>query len=366
MSQPSANPPRPLPLLERRGRKVSAPRCSWTSIKSAVVIFLVILIVTLTLFDNSAVFRGTAIAHSVVASVSTGGTPNIANPKTGTTSVIHLPPPVNTKPFTPAKTQQPINRTYQPSMKPIILDLDPVKGAHTISSDNSLEVTVPAGAITDADIANMASTKNGVPSKLSLSVTQIAPGSGSNTSGGVVSFGTYKLEVIDGAGKVVAHGLRQPAHLQFHLGTKPIVYDVSKAFVTINGAMPSSTHTTGNATQLPVSFDRKNNILATDIPADASLQPITPGAGAQTFVPMTQAMPMAQVFPETVVSFNTYAPVAVFGGPSSLETNMNVGALTQGIKINVPPGPAGTLPDLTLAYNSSVVSDQHSAQTTAT
>jgi len=277
--------------------------------KSALIIFLVLLIVTLTLFDNNVIFQGTAIARTVVPSASTGGTPNIANPKTGTTSVIHLPPSVKAKPFTPAKTQQPINRIFRPSMKPLILDLDPVKSAHAISSDNSLEVTVPAGAITNADMANMAPTKNGVLSKLSLRVTQIAPGSGSNTSGGVVSFGTYKLEVIDGAGNVVAHGLRQPTHLQFHLGTKPIVYDVSKAFVTINGAMPGGTHTTGGTTQLPVSFDQKNNILATDIPADASLQPVTPGAGTQTFVPMSQAMPLAQVFPETVVSFNTYAPL---------------------------------------------------------
>ena len=80
---------------------------------------------------------------------------------------------------------------------------------------------------------------------------------------------------------------------------------------------------------------------------------------------MVQTVPTAQVFPETVVSFNTYAPVAVFGGPNPLETNMNVGALTQGIQIAVPPGPAGTLPNLTLAYNSSAVNDQHSAQTTA-
>jgi RHS repeat-associated protein len=345
---------------------VLAPLYSWTGMKSAIIIFLTILIVTLTLFDNDVIFRGTAIARTVVPSTSTGGTPNIANPKTGTTSVIHLPPPVKAKPFTPAKTPQLINRIYRPSMKPMILGLDPVKGAHAISSDNSLEVTIPAGAITNADLATVAPAKNGVPSTLSLRVTQIAPGSGSNTGGGVVSFGTYKLEVIDGTGNVVAHGLRQPAHLQFHLGTRPTIYDLSKAFVTINGAMPGGTHTTGGTTQLPVSFDRKSNILATDIPADASLQPVTPGTGAQTFVPMTQAMPLAQVFPETVISFNTYAPVAVFGGPSSLETNMNVGASTQGIKIDVPPGPAGTLPDLTLAYNSSVVNDQHSAQTTAT
>jgi RHS repeat-associated core domain len=246
---------------------------------------------------------------------------------------------------------------------------------HSISSGGTLKGlkgTASAGTMTVAPLVSIAPANGGASSTLSLRVTQIASGSGSNTGGGVVSLGTYKLEVIDSTGNVVAHGLRQPTHMQFHLGTKPSAYDMSKAFATINGAVPSGTHTAGGTTQLPVHFDQKHNVLTTDIPADASLSSTVTtatsahtGVGTQTFAPLAVMTPMAQVYPETVVSFNTYAPVAVFGGPGPLETDMNVGALTQGIKLNVPPGPAGTLPDLTLAYNSSAVNDQHSAQTTA-
>ena len=290
MSQPSLPPPRP--LFGRRGWRPSAPQV-------ALLIFLVMFIFAS--FNNGAIFNSIAnmIVNSVTPHTSTGVTANIANPKTGTTSGTHLPPPVKTKPFTPAKTQQTINRTYTPAMKPMILALDPAKGAHAISSDGTLEVTIPAGAITVADVANMAHAitttttdgmtkatvssgaitaadvanmayaKNAVPSKqLSLRVTQIAPGSGSNTGGGVVSFGTYKFEIIDGTGNVVGHGLHQPTHVQFHLGIKPTAYDVSKAFATINGAVPSGTQTAGGTTQLPVHFDQKHNILATDLPAD--------------------------------------------------------------------------------------------------
>ena len=41
---------------------------------------------------------------------------------------------------------------------------------------------------------------------------------------------------------------------------------------------------------------------------------------------------------------------------------LNSGSLTEGIPLDVPPGPAQAMPDLTLAYNSGTVSEQHSPQ----
>jgi hypothetical protein len=138
MKQPSLPP-----LCDRRKRRMSASHWFW---KSAVIFLLVNFILLST--GNDALFNSVVFAQSIASHTSTKTTPNIVNPKRGTTSVIHLPSPVKAKPFTPAKTQQPINRAYKPSMKPLLMDLDPVKGAHAMSSDGTLEVTVPAGAVT--------------------------------------------------------------------------------------------------------------------------------------------------------------------------------------------------------------------------
>jgi hypothetical protein len=76
---------------------------------------------------------------------------------------------------------------------------------------------------------------------------------------------------------------------------------------------------------------------------------------------LSAAVPMSGSS-STAVSFDTDAPVATFGKPDPFETDLSAGALSAGIPLDLPAGPGGLTPPLTLAYNSSGVSDQHNAQ----
>lgn len=73
-----------------------------------------------------------------------------------------------------------------------------------------------------------------------------------------------------------------------------------------------------------------------------------------TTVPMTSS--------SGTVSFNTDAPVATFGNPDPLSTDLSAGALTATYPLDLPAGPGGLTPPLTLTYNSEDVNDQHNPQ----
>jgi hypothetical protein len=77
---------------------------------------------------------------------------------------------------------------------------------------------------------------------------------------------------------------------------------------------------------------------------------------------LVTAVPMAGGTSTGAASFNTDAPVATFGKPDPFETDLSGGALTAGYPIDVPAGPGGLKPPLTLAYSSAAVNDQHSPQ----
>jgi hypothetical protein len=64
----------------------------------------------------------------------------------------------------------------------------------------------------------------------------------------------------------------------------------------------------------------------------------------------------------TAVSWGTNAPVATFGKPDPFEVQLSGGSLTTGYGLDLPKGPGGFTPPLSLAYNSAGVNDQHNAQ----
>jgi RHS repeat-associated protein len=103
-------------------------------------------------------------------------------------------------------------------------------------------------------------------------------------------------------------------------------------------------------------------VLQVQLSADPTLAgTVTPTSGT-TRVPGLALLTASQATPSTTFTWDTYAPVAKFGSPDPFNVDLNAGSLTNGLQIDVPPGPAGVMPNITLAYNSAAVSEQHSPQ----
>jgi RHS repeat-associated protein len=233
-------------------------------------------------------------------------------------------------------------------MQPGLLALQPGKAVHFLGSDGRLEVNVPAGATTAADLSQAGG-------QLNLKITQIAPASGSNAGGsGHISFGTYLVQVVDGSGKLVPHGLRQPVTLTFHYGPGSAT-DVAHAFAVFNSALPGGVNLAAAPASVPTGTPASVFHLG-----PAQSQPTTLDSTQQT-LSVTTTLSTAV----TSASFNTDAPVATFGKPDPFNVDLNAGALTFSLPIDVPAGPGGLTPPLSLTYSSEGVSEQHSLQGSA-
>src|SRR5690349_12996010 len=143
------------------------------------------------------------VTPPVTAAAASGSTghPNRFNPAPAGKPVNHLPaPPATPKP--PTSLGPP--RIPPVPMRPALVALDPASGGHFVGSDGALELTAPAGAVTAADV-------KAAGGGLSLLVRQVLPASGSNAGGsGHYTFGTWLVQVVDGAGRPTARGRRQP------------------------------------------------------------------------------------------------------------------------------------------------------------
>jgi YD repeat-containing protein len=328
-----------------------------------------LLALTLLVGGNSPLAAGFGIAGfgigrpAVAQAAAAQGKPHHFDPHTGTKSVIHLPPAPKLPPFTPLKQRPPMAHGFVPAMKPGSLTLDPTKDTQLVGSDGRLEIDVPAGAVTAGDVAAAGGT-------LALQVREIAPPSGSNAGSASVSLGSYLAQVVDGHGNPVArfaHGLRKAATLKLHYGSKASALDLDHAFIVFNGSHPAVIGSSGlgaYATQ-NTTYDRKAHVLQGAWPADPTLAAMpTPAAAAgKTATSAPAPAPLTtQWTPSTIFTFDTYAPVAKFGSPDPLNVDLSAGGVTEGIQLDVPPGPSGAMPDITLAYNSGAVSEQHSPQ----
>ena len=183
----------------------------------------------------------TALAQSTASQ----GKPNLFAPQASSALKSDSPPPgfgqgktANAK----AGPPQSLRRNDVTTMHPALIPLTSATEAKTfLSSDKRLEVDVPAGAVSASDLSATASTGG-----LQLQVTQVAPASGSNAGGsGLVSFGTYLIQLVNGQGVLQTHGLRKPVTLKLHYaadGNKGSSgLDLQHSFVVFNGSLPSGT-----------------------------------------------------------------------------------------------------------------------------
>jgi RHS repeat-associated protein len=275
-----------------------------------------------------------------------------------------VPPPANT----PVPPAQILRHTAGALPAPATIPLT-TSATHFVSSDKQLTLDLPANAVTSADI-NAAEGH-----ALSLRVTQTAPASGSIAGGsGLISFGSYLLQVVDGSGALATQGLRAPVNAKFRPSAKAnTALPLSKALLIINGALPSG------AQVAPVSFTppTTHGPLQGDGPGGSAIYPNIADRAAMRMGALSSATPSVDRAtnslvtpltlgdPSTTLTFNTHSPVAAFGSPDPFTTSLSSGALVGSLPINLPPAPGGTLPPVQLSYSSAEVSERHNVQASA-
>ncbi|MGE5334390.1 MAG: hypothetical protein ACM3N4_06795, partial [Nitrososphaerota archaeon] len=223
------------------------------------------------------------------------------------------------------------------------------KAAHFVSSDGQFEVAVPSGAVSAADLA-------AAGGKLNLQISQIAPAGGSSAGGsGLVSFGTYLLQVTTATGVLAQQGLREPITVIQHYKHGGSAFDLTHAVVVINGALPAGLHAASSTASAATTSDAGALRLGNRAVHHATLDRTN----------QTLAITTAASTASTTISFNTNAPVASFGKPDPFNTDLSAGGLSFSQSVDVPAGPGGLTPPVTLNYSSASVSEQHSVQAAA-
>src|SRR5262249_17472881 len=106
------------------------------------------------------------------------------------------------------------------------------KPGHLTSSDSALELDVPAGAVSAADVATAGGS-------MSLMGRQGLPASGGSAGGsGPFTFGTFLMQVLDADSRLAPQGLRQPPARKLQLGGRGVAVDVGHAFAVVNRPLP--------------------------------------------------------------------------------------------------------------------------------
>src|SRR5215831_9751706 len=297
-------------------------------------------------------------------------TPNRFDPTSRATSV--KPAPATTPAPAARRTAGPRHpaRFAGAGGQPATLLLDPSKPGHLASSDAALELDVPAGAVSAADVS-------AAGGQMPLMVRRVLPASGGSAGGsGHFTFGTFLVQVLDSRGQLAKQGLRRPLSLKLHYGAHAGALDVSHATAVVNQPLPAwfdpdPAALTGIAAGSPaaglaVSAPTMGLVPGAPLgtaPAAArklgpsSTQRLTLDAGTQML-----SMGALNVAAAAAVTFNSSVPVATFGAPDVSETNLSAGALILRQPLQLPAGPGGLTPPLALAYDSASVSDQHNVQ----
>ena len=184
---------------------------------------------------------------------------------------------------------------------------------------------------------------------LSLQITQIAPASGSSAGGsGLISFGTYLLQLVDVHGKRVPHGLRAPLTLKYHYDAAESGLNLGHAFIVLNGPLPRTVKLAPAAAANFAVLGARTTQNAT-LDATQRTLTVTPLVGS----------------PSSSISWNTDSPVASFGKPDIFNADLSAGSLSASYPIDVPAGPGGFTPPVSLAYSSAGVSENHGVQSAA-
>ena len=229
-------------------------------------------------------------------------------------------------------------------MQPDRVDIDPALGGHFAGSDGRLEVSIPAAAVSPADVASAGG-------KIGLLVRQVEPPSGSTGGGsGRYSFGAYLVQVVDGQGHLASHGLLKPVTLTLHYGGREEAVDTSHVYLVLNVPPPTGTALNPDPSGTTLTATQAGLGAVSSLPLT-----VDPSAGT-----LSATSPMST--PTMSASFNTNSPVATFGKPDIFTADTSAGALTTNIPLDLPPGVGGLVPPLALGYSSASVNEQHNAQ----
>jgi RHS repeat-associated protein len=274
-------------------------------------------------------------------------------------------------------------KTSAYSMQPAMVPITASASTQFTSNDGRLSVSVPSGAESAAQIAADGGST-------SLLVREILPPSGSNAGGsGHFSFGTYLIQVVQANGELAAHGLGAPVTLTMHYGSDAGALDLASAYSVINGSVPpcvnldptsvSATAPTSPTTAKPVTAQpsaapgsaqsaprptpvASANSASSSLAMTSSLGPMSSPATTLdgTNGTLTTSTPLSS--PTTSVSWGTNSAVGTFGKPDPTQIDLGGGALTTAYNIDVPAGPKGFKPPLSLVYNSAGLNEQHNPQ----
>jgi RHS repeat-associated protein len=299
--------------------------------------------------------------------------PNRFDSKSNATSVnrVVAAPQSGTAPAN-SSTPTPFAKDHHFALVPTAFAITPSGTSHFVSNDKTLTIDVPVGTVTQAEAA----ADGG---KTSLLVRQIQPGSGSSAGGsGHVSFGGFLVQIIDAHGHLAKHGLHQALKFTLHYG-KGTAVDLSHAYTVLNAPLPAWVNP-DPASVLPTpaptaaSSSRLSAASSGDLSSQTSASLVSYSPTTATLGP--QSNPAVRVdaaasslittvalsTPSSSISWGTDSPVATFGKPDPFEVQLSGGSLTTGYPLDVPAGPGGFTPPVSLVYNSAGVSDQHNAQ----
>lgn len=331
------------------------------------------LLLAISLILAASVSSSPAAPVKVALAASSSVRPNLFDPTTQAQSINR--PPAQTATAYTQVTQSPPGspmgcKIGALPMQPATISLSATVPSHFVSNDGSLTVDIPAGAISTDQI--------GVDGgSASLLVRQILPASGSNAGGsGHFSFGTYMLQVIDAKGQLATHGLSLPTTLTFHYANRFEGANVMNAYAVLNPSLPPCVNPDPTSVAIPSPTQASSARLASAVagqprsgPGASSAAMLAASIG-KTASPGTTIDSSNGTFttvaplnsPTNSMSWGTNSAIATFGKPNPFEVNLSGAALTAGYPIDVPAGPKGFKPPLTLAYNSAGVNDQHNPQ----
>jgi RHS repeat-associated protein len=253
-------------------------------------------------------------------------------------NTLHTPSPT---PSHPAQVS-PITRPQGATAAPADLALDPTRGSHLLTSDGRLDVTVPAGAVTRAQIGQA-----GGPVR--LHVNEVAGPSG-GTNSGQVTLGTYKFELLGPHG-AVAGGLDKPVTVALHYAPwRGAGFNLADTLLILNGDAPTSAL---------VGPDGK-------LPSGLKASYVRPSVDSahQTLTAVFNVQPHGSSS-SSVGTWMTDSPEAQWIKPSDTSVDLSAGSLTYSYPLEVPPGPGGLTPPLQLGYTSGAVDENHNPQAPA-
>jgi RHS repeat-associated protein len=267
-------------------------------------------------------------------------TPNTFNPTGGASPRVHSyhPGPMGKQ---PPHAPQVIAHPTQMSMKPGTVALSATKATKFVGSDGRLELLIPAGAVTAQDIAAAGGT-------IILHIIQVAPASGSN-AGSHISLGTYLLQLTDARGTLLTHGLRQPLTALYHVKKHEFALGLDHAYVVM-GSQVADTMLKASGVVQP---SARQSLASLAGPPRIQKSDLDPKAQTLTTTVLLST-------PSASMNWGSDSPIASFGKPDPFSTDLSSGGLTSDLPIDVPVGPGGLTPPVSLSYSSEAVNSQHS------